>query len=307
MGFWSILGPAAIAVLIMVPVHTLFGVHIVRRGLIFIDLAVAQVAALGMSLAIAMGHEAASTVAYEYSVVFALLGALLISLSRFRLGKVPHEAIIGIVYVLTTAASIIVLEFDPSGHGHEELKEILTGNIMFVKSSQHLGFLATFGSIFAVLLLLWRPISALTLSKKESVSFKGVLLDFAFYALLGFMVASSVKVAGVLLVFTWLVMPAVIAFFFVERIGVAAALAIPLGVLGSFGGLLISYFAPDLRFQGVGMGEAAGTGNWPTGPSVVVALGALVVAAYLVRLFLPDRSSGEDVVLDSAEEKPELA
>ncbi|HQU18467.1 MAG TPA: metal ABC transporter permease [Fimbriimonadaceae bacterium] len=130
------MGPAVLAAVFMSPIHALFGLHIVRRGLIFIDLAVAQVAAFGMSLAIGQGYEAQSPTAYWYSVGFALAGALLISVTRFRLGRVPHEAIIGVVYVLATAASIIVLEFSPSGHGLEELKNMLAGNILFVTSDQ---------------------------------------------------------------------------------------------------------------------------------------------------------------------------
>lgn len=292
--FWMLLGPAVVAASVMSPVHALFGLHIVRRGLIFIDLAVAQVAALGMALALSVGHAPESAATYQFSVGFALAGALLISLSRFKLGRVPHEAIIGVVYVLATAASIVVLEFAPTGHGLEELKGILAGNIVFVQTEQVRATAITYAVILAALVALWRPITRMTLKEdSEAQGFKGVLLDFTFYALLGFVVASSVKIAGVLVVFAWLVMPAVVAFFFVERMRAAVPIAIAVGVLGSFGGLMLSFFAPAIHLSHThdepNPIEAAGAGGWPTGPAIVVALGAIVVLAYLVRLALPTR------------------
>ncbi len=280
----------------MSPVHALFGLHIVRRGLIFIDLAVAQVAALGVSVAIAYGHDANSPEAYKFAVASALTGALLISLSRFRLGRVPHEALIGVVYVLSTAASIIVLECAPSGHGLEELKDMLAGNIIFVGNAEVKSTAITYGVIMAVLLALWRPITQVTLTKDDPdrSKLKTLLLDFAFYGLLAIVVASSVKVAGVLVVFSWLVMPAIIAFFFIEKIGWAAAVAIPIGILGSIGGLLLSFYAPALHFghetpthDAI---ESAGAQGWPSGPAIVAVLGVAVILAYIVKLFFPDRN-----------------
>ncbi len=250
--------------------------------------------ALGVSVAIAYGHDANSPEAYKFAVASALFGAFLISLSRFRLGRVPHEALIGVVYVLSTAASIIVLECAPSGHGLEELKDMLAGNIIFVSNADVKSTAMTFGIITVLLLAMWRPITAVTLAKDDPnrSKLKTVLLDFAFYGLLAIMVASSVKVAGVLVVFSWLVMPAVIAFFFIERIGWAAALALPVGILGSIGGLLLSYNAPALHFghdTAHDAVESAGTQGWPSGPAIVTCLGVAVILAYLVKLFLPDR------------------
>lgn len=298
--FWQFMGPAAVACLLMSPVHALFGIHIVRRGLIFIDLAVAQVAALGMSLAMAMGHEAHSAQAYQYSIAFALAGALLISVTRFRLHRVPHEAIIGVVYVLSTSAAIIILEFSPSGHGLEELKSMLAGNILLVSPEDVKSTAWTYGAILAVTVVLWRAITSITLRHHESgPAWKTVLLDFAFYSLLGFVVASSVKIAGVLVVFSWLVMPAVVAFLYVERMIPAVAIALPVGALGSIAGLFVSYYAPALAFDHShdepNPIESAGRGGWPTGPSIVAALGALVILAYFIRLFIGGRTADESL------------
>jgi len=289
------MGPAAIASGLMSPVHAMFGLHIIRRGLIFIDLAVAQIAALGVAVAIALGHEATSPAAYQFAVGFALAGALLISLTRFRLGRVPHESIIGVFYVFATAASIIVLETAPSGHGLEELKGMLAGNIIFVEQGDLVRTAWTYGAILAVLLALWKPITRVTLSKGEQEASKGrtILMDFAFYGLLGFVVASSVKVAGVLVVFAWLVMPAIVAFFFVENILAAAAIAIPFGMIGSLVGLFLSYFGQAIHLAAQHEHQddivSAGSQGWPTGPAIVVAMGTAVFAAYLVKIFLRDK------------------
>lgn len=294
--FWTFMGPAVLAAVFMSPIHALFGLHIVRRGLIFIDLAVAQVAAFGMSLAIGQGYEAQSPTAYWYSVGFALAGALLISVTRFRLGRVPHEAIIGVVYVLATAASIIVLEFSPSGHGLEELKNMLAGNILFVTSDQLRSTAWSYGIILAILLVLWRSISRLTLAGEKEKGARSVLLDFVFYSLLGFVVASSVKIAGVLVVFSWLVMPAVVAFFFVDKLLAAAAVALPVGVIGSILGLLVSYHAPALKLHHVHEAEStieyAGAAGWPSGPAIVATIGSIIAVAYVARLLIRQRSGG---------------
>jgi zinc/manganese transport system permease protein len=247
-----------------------------------------------MAFSLASGHEIDTAETFWYSVGFALGGAFLISLTRFRRGKVPHEAIIGIVYVLSTAAAIVVLEFAPTGHGLEELKSMLAGNILFVESGQIRSTAIMYGLILAVAIALWRPITAVTFKPEaDGANPKSILLDIVFYALLGLVVAYSVKIAGVLVVFSWLVMPAVIAFFFVDGMLPAVIIAVATGLVGSFAGLVVSFFAPALHFththEEPNPIEAAGQGGWPTGPSIVVALGAMVILAHLIRIALPAR------------------
>lgn len=274
------MGPATLASLIMSPVHCLFGLHIVRRGVIFIDLAVAQVAALGMALAVAQGHEPQSMPAYWMSLSFALGAALLIAVSKFRLWKVPHEAVIGIIFVVASALGIVILENTP--HGLEELKDIMGGSILFVETSHLLNTAYLYAGVLFVAILLWRYFSAATLqSSNAPKGWKSVLVDFAFYGLLAFVVASSVKIAGVLVVFTWLVMPAVCAFFFADALKTAVLVSLPIAVLASASGLWVSYAR-----------------DWPTGPAIVIAFGVIVAAFYLVRLLIPVRNGS----VESAEE-----
>lgn len=265
---WPIL-----ASLVMSPVHALFGLHIVRRGLIFIDLAVAQVAALGMAFAMAHEHEAESPEAHKTAVLFALAGALLISLTRRKLPRVPHEAIIGIVFVLSGAWGIIVLDGTP--HGLTELKNLTEGRLFVVEPSQVHSTAYIYGAILIAVLAIWRWTTRITLNEANAPrGISALLLDFAYYGLLGFVVASSVKIAGVFVVFTWLVIPAVIALFFVSRMWVAATVAVIAGWVLSLLGLYISQ-----RF------------DWPTGASIVIAFGAAVAIAYVVRLIIPIREN----------------
>lgn len=271
-GFWTMMQWPVLASLVMSPVHCLFGLHIVRRGVIFIDLAVAQMAALGMAIGVAQGYDVHSTQVYWLSLGFALGSALLISLTRHRLGRVPHEAIIGIMFVLASALGIVVLEKSP--HGLEELKDTLTGSILFVSDKDVRHTAVIYGTIFVFALLLWRKTTAVSMGADDAP--RGLwrtAVDFAFYGLLAFVVASSVKIAGVLVVFTWLVMPPVIAFFWLDKMSRAALFAIPLALLGSFG--LWMSFKYD----------------WPTGPAIVVVFGAAVVLAYLVRLVVREKGS----------------
>ncbi|SRR5581483_3545877 len=295
--FPEVLDPARAAATVMSPVHCLFGLHIVRRGLLFIDLAVAQVAALGMAFALAKGFSADNpadeTKIYLYSLAFALAGSLLISVTRFRLGKVPHEAVIGIVYVVASAGAFVLLEFSP--HGAEELKSLFQGNILFVQPSHVWSVAYWYGAVMVVLLLFWKPITKVSLQTEDApAGIKLVLLDVLYYSLLGFVVASSVKIAGVLVVFSWLVMPAVVAFLFVEKMSAAVIIALPVSLIGSWLGLLLSFYAPAIALSEEGRQAMAVAGaeverGWPSGPSIVLALGAIVTAAYLIRLLLPDK------------------
>lgn len=269
--FWQIMQLPAIATLVMAPLHCLFGLHIVRRGVIFIDVAVAQAAALGMAVALANNHEVGDSTTYWLSLAYAMGAALLIALTRFKLGRVPHEAIIGIIFVLASALGIIVLEATP--HGVEELKGILSGSILFVQPTDLTQTEIVYGIILVIAVLVWRPTTAISIDDPAAPSgWRRIVLDFVFYGLLAFVVAISVKIAGVLVVFTWLVMPPVAAFLWVDQMKHSLFIALPLCIVGSLGGLWVS-----------------AARDWPTGPAIVVVFGAVVAVLYIVKLFVPER------------------
>ena len=265
----ELMKPAALASIVMSPVHCLFGLHIVRRGVIFIDLAVAQVAALGAAVALLMGGEPGSSQAYLMSLVFGLVGALLVSATRFRLRTVPHEAIIGIIYVVGSACTILAL--NRTAHGLEEMQNMLVGNIFTVSMDLVQETAIIYGIILLLLVLLWRRFNEATEAKHGS-GLQVVLIDFLFYALLAFVVASSVKLAGVLLVFTWLVMPPVAILLWMDNLTKAAFFAVPCAIVVSIAGLLASYYM-----------------DAPTGATMVVAFGAFVTLLYVAKLLAPSR------------------
>ena len=274
---WEFLKPAAIVALIMAPLHAAFGLHVIRRGVIFIDLAVAQVAALGMALAMARGVEPDSPVVYYTAVGSALFGSLLISLTRFKLGKIPHEAMIGIIFVLGSAGSIITLQY--ADHGQELLQTILDGQILFVMDGDIKRTAIVYGVLAVVGAVMWKMLSKRSENKESTGGARETVLDFVFYALIGVMVASSVQIAGVLVVFTWLVMPAVVAWMWADKMSTALLVAIPLSCIGSLAGLWLSMNADEEL------------GGWPTGASMVLAFGAIVAVSYVARLLIPARKS----------------
>ena len=258
------------AALVMAPLHAALGLHVIRRGVIFIDLAVAQVAAFGIALAMAQGVHADSPTIYWAAVGSALFGALLISLTRFKLGLIPHEAMIGIVFVLGSAASIIALGY--ADHGQEQIKTLLDGQILFVQPKDMARTEIVYLGLAIVAAALWRRFTARSVENKEEATLRSTLLDFVFYALIGVMVASSVQIAGVLVVFTWLVMPAVVAWTWCRSWLGAVLVALPLSCAGSWVGLYVSLKANNEQ-------------GWETGASIVVVFGLLVLANYVVRLF----------------------
>ena len=169
-----------------------FGLHVVERGIIFVDLALAQIAALGICVAIAMGaHPGHDALPYVLSVVFTLLGAGLFAWTRFSHPRVPQESIIGIIYVVAAAAATLVLSH--SAEGDEALKNLLVGNVLLVTKAEVLRTFALFAAIAVVHVLLRRKFLEVTFHEERAKA-NGVALrvwDFAFYATFGLTVSAS--------------------------------------------------------------------------------------------------------------------
>src|SRR5215467_4513975 len=199
-----------LACLVLTAIHVYLGLHVLARGVIFVDLALAQVAALGVTIAFLAGHPIQSAAAYWYALAFTLAGAALFAASRSRRVPVPQEAIIGIVYAVSAAAAVLVVDRAPQGGDH--IRQILVGSILTVTPAQ----VGTLALLYVPIgLLHWlvrRPLLDISFDANGAGARRAVpAWDFVFYASFGVVVTSSVRLAGVLLVFAFLVVPATAA------------------------------------------------------------------------------------------------
>ena len=190
---------------LLILIHAYFGIHILERGIIFVDLAMAQFIALGIALAFLMGHEGSAR--NYYAVAFAVVGASVFSMARRIQRIVNMEAFIGVLYIFSLAGSILILDRTP--HGLEEFKSILNGNILWVTSSDILKTFLLYAAIGLLHLVFRKKFFAL--SYEES---NGSFWEFLFFLSFAFVLVSSVQLAGILQVFSFLVIPALIGRLF---------------------------------------------------------------------------------------------
>jgi zinc/manganese transport system permease protein len=266
--------PPLVACLIIVAIHSYLGLHVIAREVIFVDLSLAQMAALGSAVAILAGSQPDSPSAFLYALGATTLGAGIFALTRTsERGRVPQEAIIGIVYVVASAAAILVADRTP--RGGEAIKDILVGSLLWV-TWPVIGRLAAIYAVVGVFHWLLRG-RFLTISFHPEVAaargWNVRLWDFLFYLSFGIVITFSVPIAGVLLVFSFLVVPAAVAFQFTRRQGALAVTSWVAGVLASATGLWLS-FRYDL----------------PTGPLIVCAFGLVLLVAYGIRRALGVRA-----------------
>src|SRR5881398_2778828 len=256
-----------LASLILTGIHAYLGVHVVERGVIFVDLALAQIAALGATTAILIGMDPHGGASYWISLGFTFLGALIFSLARTRRGHIPQEAFIGIAYAVASAAAILAMS-KATGET-EHLKDMLVGNILAVsrhdvfKTAILYGVIGLFHYIFRHRFLLISTDTAEAERRGMSIRF----WDFLFYASFGFVVTSSVAIAGVLLVFCYLIVPSVGAMLFADRVGRRLAIGWTMGTLVSALGV---YFSVLL--------------DLPTGATIVCTFGAVLVSMFLIHM-----------------------
>jgi len=249
-----------IASLILTGIHAYLGVHVVERGVIFVDLALAQIAALGATIAILYGMDPHGTGSYWFSLGFTFLGAAIFALVRSRHKHIPLEAIIGIAYAVASAAAILAMS-KATGET-EHLKDMLVGNILSVSRHEVIKTALLYGAIGAFHYIFRRKFLLISMDERAA-SASGInvrLWDFLFYASFGFVVTSSVAIAGVLLVFCYLIVPSVGAMLFADRIGTRLAIGWTMGTLVSALGCYVSVWA-DL----------------PTGATIVCTFGVVLV------------------------------
>jgi zinc/manganese transport system permease protein len=263
----SLFLPPLVACMVIVAIHSYLGLHVIAREVIFVDLSLAQMAALGSAVAILAGSQPDSAAAWLYALGFTSIGAAVFAVTRTQeKGRVPQEAFIGIVYVVASAAAILVADRTP--RGGEAIKDILVGSLLWVTWP----VIARLAGVYAVLGLFHWVLRRrfLTISfQPETALANGWSIrwwDFLFYLTFGIVITFSVPIAGVLLVFSFLVVPAAISFQFTRRIGALAVVSWIAGALASAAGLLVS-FHYDL----------------PTGPIIVCMFGLLLLLAVGVR------------------------
>jgi zinc/manganese transport system permease protein len=253
------------AATVLVLIHAYFGVHVLRRRVVFADLALAQLAALGGTLAFANGYAAGTPQAFGYALALTAVGAALLTTTRTLSRHISQEAFVGIVYVLAMAATVLVIDRSPQGAEH--VKRMLVGNILLVDGGELVKLGVLYAAIGALHWIGRRRLFAFDDRREHAQGTSGAALrDFVFYLSFGVVVTSSVTVAGVLLVFSILIVPAVIGLLFSSRMSAVLAIAWLAGIVASAAGLVGSY-ALDL----------------PSGAAIVCALGIALVLAGGIR------------------------
>ena len=266
--------PPIVAGLVILAIHAYLGLHVIARGVIFVDLAFAQIAALGTTVGILLGigHGPGELL---FALGFTLLGALIFSFTRMEDSAVPQEAIIGITFVVASAAVILIAGL--TAEGAEHIRETMTGTLIWVDWPTIGKMAAAYAVVGAFHFAYRRRFLSLTFAPEGMDGRR--MWDFLFYVSFGVVIAFSVNVAGVLMVFSALVIPGVVAFLFTNRFVTALRIAWGAGAVAIVGGIGASFYW-DLA----------------TGPLLVCAFGVLVVVAGVLRMVLGIRPDAKIVV-----------
>ncbi len=246
--------------------HVYLGIHVLARKVIFVDLALAQIAALGATYALILGYDPAEDALKisAFSLAFTFVGAGAFAIARMRKEKVPQEAFIGIIYAAASAAAILILS--KSATGGEELKHMLVGDVLLVSRGEVLEMTFGYGAIGLFHFLFRKKFLAISLDPEAAGTHLNVRLwDVLFYMSFGLVITKSVEVVGVLLVFSYLIVPAVIAQMWSDSIRGRLLFGWLVAILASTFGISWSFYA-----------------DYPTGPAVVVMLGIFLILSSIV-------------------------
>jgi len=265
---WPFLGLLCIA-----GIHVYLGLHVVEREVIFVDLSLAQLAVLGAAVASLWGLDPHDAPTHFAALAFTIVGAAVFSFTRGERGRVPQEAIIGIVYAVAAAATVLILNNAP--HGAEHIRDVLVGQLLAVGPTDVRRLFLLYALVGA-LHFAWRKKLLLISHDPAGARAQGVnvrLWDFLFYVTFGLTVTASVELGGVLVVFSYLIVPSVTAVLFARGVGARLAIGWTVATLASALGMLTS----------VWLGA-------PPGASVVCVFGALLLLAALVRPLIARRA-----------------
>lgn len=266
--FEILLVPLA-ACVVLTGIHCYLGIHVLMRQVIFVDLALAQIAAMGASVGVVLGYEPQSLPGYFFSLGSTFVGAAVFSVARFRDRRVPTEAVIGIVYAVSSALTILLVS--KTAAEREHIEHMLVGRLLFIEW----GEVAIMAVIYVVIGLLHRlcrhPFYRISVSQAGDPTghVRVALWDFLFYATFGVVITSSVKAAGVLLVFSYLIVPATCAMLYFKTIR----------------SRLLAGWAFGLAASGVGLVISA-LWDLPTGAAIVAVFGALFIGCVLIYVFV---------------------
>lgn len=275
-----------VASLILTGIHAYLGVHVVERGVIFVDLSLAQIAALGATIALLMpmsGGDPHGAAVYWVSLAFTFIGAFVFSTIRSRRARIPQEAIIGICYAVASAAAILAMSKSTSESEH--LKDMLVGNILAVSWPEVGKTALLYGAVGLFHFIFRDKFLAISLDHKkaEADGLSVRFWDFMFYASFGFVVTSSVSIAGVLLVFCYLIVPSVAAMLYAEHIGKRLAIGWSMGTIVSALGVYLSLVL-DL----------------PTGATIVCTFGLALIVMAIARPLFRRAAAAEVTVVEYA-------
>ena len=242
--------------------HVYLGIHVIARRVIFVDLALAQIAALGATFALTLGYDPAteSLRISLFSLAFTFVGAGAFALARMRREKVPQEAFIGIIYAAASAAAILLLS--KSASGGEELKHMLVGDVLLVTLPEIRDMALLYGAIGLFHVIFRSKFLAISIRPADAIAahMNVGLWDILFYMSFGVVITKSVTIVGVLLVFSYLVVPAVLAQMWAESIRARLLIGWLAAIVASTLGIVWSFYA-----------------DYPTGPAIVVMLGILLI------------------------------
>ncbi|MBF0537922.1 MAG: metal ABC transporter permease [Nitrospirae bacterium] len=246
-----------LACVLLISIHAYFGIHVLERGIIFVDLSLAQFIALGIAVSFLGGHDGQGH--DLYSIVFAVIGALILSCSKAISRHINVEAFIGVMYVFSLAASILILERTP--HGFDEFKAILNGNILWVTKKELIETFCLYATIGAFHFIFRRRFFCLSYEGKG-----GFLWEFLFFLSFALVLTSSVKLAGILQVFSFLVIPALIGKLFTKS-------PANMLIIGWLTGLVVSILAIAASYSL----------DIPTAPLIVASMSAVFFASLALK------------------------
>ncbi len=254
--------------LVLTGIHAYLGVHVLAREVVFVDIALAQIAALGATAAFLFGYELDTWESYASGLSATVLGALVLALTRTRHRHVSQEAIIGIVYAVSSAGAVLLADRAP--HGAEHVRAMLVGSLLSVRPGEVAKVALLYAAVGLLHWLCRRPFFLISTDPDAAFAqgWRVRLWDFAFYASFGVVVTSSVRVGGVLLVFSYLIVPALAGVALGGSVAARLIIGWGFGTLVSILGIIASA-ALDL----------------PTGATVVCTFGlTLLVFALIARI-----------------------